>query len=100
MLAITGKLSWPSNLLLLAGVSRSRALRQPVSRKSRESFVLSGWDSMCQPYIESATALSDSDFQFEPIMYFEDILAASTLSLLLIACIKFSDFEHVEFNVY
>ena len=37
----------------------SRAFKQPVSRKSHERFVLSGWDSMCQPYIESATALSD-----------------------------------------
>ena len=39
--------------LLLAGVSRSRAFRQPFSRKSHESFVLSGWGSMHQPHIES-----------------------------------------------
>ena len=28
--------------------------------ESRESFVLSGWGSMRQPYIESASVLSDS----------------------------------------
>ena len=46
-------------VILLADVSQSRAFRQPVRRKSSQSFVLSGWGSMCQPYIESATALSD-----------------------------------------
>ena len=61
VLAITGKLSWPSNMLLLAGVCRSTAFRQPVSRKSHESFVLSGWVRMCQPYIESATTFSDDE---------------------------------------
>ena len=46
---------------ILAGVSRSRAFRQPVSRKSRESFLLSGWGSMRQPYTESAIyQLSDT----------------------------------------
>ena len=61
MLTITGKLSWPSNLLFLAGVCRSRAFRHPVGRKSHESFVLSGWGCKCQPYIESVTALSDRE---------------------------------------
>ena len=62
VLMITGKLSWSWNLLLLAGVCQSRALRQPVCRKSRASFVLKGWNSLRQPYIESATTLSDTVF--------------------------------------
>ena len=33
-------------------LSCSRAFRQPVRRKCRESFVLSGCGSMRQPYIE------------------------------------------------
>ena len=51
--------------VLLAGVSLNRAFRQLVSRKSLESFVLSGWGSMRQPYIESATALWDIRYTFK-----------------------------------
>ena len=50
-------------LLFLTGVSRNRAFRLPVCKRSLESFVLSGSGSMCQPYIDSVTVKSNINIE-------------------------------------
>ena len=43
-------------------ICQSRTFRQPVKREGHEIFVLSGWGSMRQPYIESTTVFSNDLF--------------------------------------
>ena len=47
-------------IVLVIGVFQGRAFMQPVRRKSRKRYALHEWNSMLQPYIQSATILPDT----------------------------------------